>query len=332
MSDIIPGKRVLRSNSRADRAALELAPQPQLSSQTIIEKEDEHLSDGMEAKRKYSLDQVNRLKSAIENEERFAGWSKGELSERVKRLEELNSNLDNFNMHLTCEDKLSAEQSAENIEMDDLIMNLKAKLRDRIEVLGRQNDTERTQAQSQQPLRIEVQQTDATGNVPNTWGTFNGDYAKWKSFRDRWLAAMHTNTKIQVVTKFNNLKTACIGEAAGALGDWDLTEENYDKAWKRLKKIYEDDYMQVQAFMQMLNKLPRMRDNSSKTIRTIIDTIQKHVNGLKSYIKTDDAYPYVVFTVIDRMDTATYSAWEKHRPSLALAANQAENEAGSDDD
>lgn len=79
---------------------------------------------------------------------------------------------------------------------------------------------------------------------------------------------MHANSKIKLVAKFQNLNTACIGEAAVAFGDWELTEENYIKAWKRLWKIYEDDYMQVQAFMQMLNKLPCMRDNSSKTIRT----------------------------------------------------------------
>lgn len=35
---------------------------------------------------------------------------------------------------------------------------------------------------------------------------------------------------------------SCNGNAVGALGEWDLTEENYQKAWERLQSIYEDDY------------------------------------------------------------------------------------------
>lgn len=77
--------------------------------------------------------------------------------------------------------------------------------------------------------------------------------------------------------------------------------------------------MQVQEFMRKLSKLPHMRPSSSKSIRDIIDTVHKHIHGLKRYITTDNKHPYVVFAVIERMDTDTYRAWEKYRPNLARA-------------
>lgn len=174
---------------------------------------------------------------------------------------------------------------------------------------------------------IRVIQTDAAGNLPNTWGTFSGDYAKWQSFRDRWMP-VHENKEIKAVTKFQALKAACVGDAAGALGEWDITEDNYYKAFQRPTKRYEDNYMQMQAYMSKLMRLPRMKNNSSKTIRQIIDTVQQHIAGADRYIRTDENHPYAVFAVIDKMDADTFRAWEKHRRALL----KAKSEQAADDD
>ena len=172
---------------------------------------------------------------------------------------------------------------------------------------------------------IRVIQTDAAGNIPNSWGAFNGDYARWHSFRDRCMP-VHEKKEIKAITKFHALKTACIGEAAGALGEWDITEQNYHKAFERLSAIFEDDYMQIHAYMQKLIRLPRMKSNSSKAIRKMIDTVQQHVAGVSRYITADDKQPYAVFTIIDKMDSDTFRAWEKHRPTLAKANAIAAND------
>ena len=115
-----------------------------------------------------------------------------------------------------------------------------------------------------------------------------------------------TIKKIPATIKFTNLQTACIGKAASTLGEWDLTDDDYAKAWNRLQSIFEDDYMQLQSFMQKFFNLPHMRASSSQSIRNVIDTVQKHIHGIKRFVKADDTHPYVVFAVIDRMDTETY--------------------------
>lgn len=262
----------------------------------------------------YLNKQVADQRMRILDEAEFTSWSKGELSERMAVLNELRMDLKELLMQVM--NKNLDHAAFEYEEISDILIKLRGKLSDRIEALNMQSNMHNTSIPSQ-PLRIEVQQTDAAGNIPNTWGTFNGDYAKWKSFRDRWVASMHDNSKVATIVKFQNLKAACVDAAEGALGEWDLTNENYPKAWERLQAIYEDDYMQVQEFMRKLDDLPHMQSSSSKSIRDIIDTVHKHIHGIKRYINVDDKHPYVVFAIIERMDTDTYRAWEKHRPLLA---------------
>lgn len=262
---------------------------------------------------------IKRLQKQIDDQTMMTAWSRGEVNQRIKKLDEASSQFEDISVQIVCEDDITGNSDIiENEQIDDLVMSLKAKLCDRLSEIDKADSLQPTQTK---PYLIEVQQTDASGNIPNTWGTFDGDYSKWKSFRDRWMT-LHENMKVKTIVKFQNLKTACIKAAEGALGEWDLTEENYQDAWDRLQSIYEDDYMQVQEFMRKLSDLPQMSSSSSQSIRDIIDTVHKHIHGVKRYINIDEGYAYVVFAVIERMDSSTYRAWEKHRPTLAKAKNQ----------
>lgn len=116
--------------------------------------------------------------------------------------------------------------------------------------------------------------------------------------------------------KFQLLKTASIEEAKGALGEWDLTEANNEKAWTRLSTIYDDEYMQIQSFNRKLHSVKPMQKASSKAIRQMIDTVHKCVQGLERYYPKEYVDPFVVFLVIDRMDKDTYRSWEKHRQNV----------------
>lgn len=113
------------------------------------------------------------------------------------------------------------------------------------------------------------------------------------------------------------------------MGEWDLTEANYEKAWNRLQAIYEDDYMQVQSFMRKLHSIPRIEKATSKGIRDLIDTVHTCVHGLSRYIPMESNDSFIVFWVIDRMDRDTYRAWEKHRPTLSNVVEQAQEIEGA---
>lgn len=79
-------------------------------------------------------------------------------------------------------------------------------------------------------------------------------------------------------------------------------------AFDRLSAIFEDDYMQIQAYMQKLICIPRMKSNTSRVIRRMMDIVQQQIAGASRYIKIDEKHPYAVFTIIDKMDSDTFRA------------------------
>lgn len=316
MSNVVPAKRITRLTSKNQENQASQASQASQANQAnqAIQEEMTELAK----KRTLIIASIKKIQSHFDDEEKFNGFSKGDLNERKKRLENLSLSLSENNMEMVCKEELSEAHSRENDQYDDVVMTLKAKASDRIDKIENDNKPTSSQAAAHTNSTIRVIQMDAAGNIPNTWGTFNGDYAKWQNFRDRWMP-IHENKEIKSITKFYALKAACLGEAAGALGEWDITDDNYLKAFKRLSDIFEDDYMQIQAYMQKLLRIPRMRSNSSKAIRKMIDTVQQHIAGASRYINIDEKQPYSVFMIIDKMDSETFRAWEKHRPALAKA-------------
>lgn len=133
------------------------------------------------------------------------------------------------------------------------------------------------------------------------------------------MATIHDNQQMRTITKFQCLKSACVGTTKNVISKYDWTEQNYSRAWKRLNAFYKDDYTQIQAFIRKLHKLPPMRSNISKVIRYVIDTVNRHIEGLSRHAKLDGKNVYAVFAVIDKIDTETYKAWEKYRPGLTKA-------------
>lgn len=173
--------------------------------------EQEALINQLKIKREHCYKVIKHHAQTISDDEKFNAWTKGELNERIKKLENTGVQLNEILMQLICVDNDDDnEDTSKELENEEIIISLKAKLNDRIDQLSDQVSSQIESTQARQVQVVEVQHTDITGNVVNTWGTFDGDYAKWKSFRDRWMT-LHENPKVKTVIKFQNLKTACVG-------------------------------------------------------------------------------------------------------------------------
>lgn len=166
-------------------------------------------------------------------------------------------------------------------------------------------------------------------NIPNTWGVFSGDIAQWHSFRDRFKAAVHANNSVPIMFKFQYLKAAVQGAAAREMSSWNMTEENFSKAWDRLREAYEDDYMTVQALVRRILVIQSLERASSSGLQKMIDAVHGCLNQLSSFVTVTNWDPMIVFLVIDRLDAPTYEAWESYRIQLAKekAAGEASDEA-----
>ena len=114
-----------------------------------------------------------------------------------------------------------------------------------------------------------------------------------------------------------------IGDAARVLGSWQLTDANYEPAWKRMNEVYNDDYQIIQAHLEKLFSMPKMNSETYLGIRALIDTTNETVRSLGVLnVPVDNWDTIIVYMITSRLYYTTLDAWEMHRdvkvlPSLA---------------
>lgn len=106
-------------------------------------------------------------------------------------------------------------------------------------------------------FRVEFQVGDMMDHSA-TIGQFDGDFAQWLEFRDRFKAAVDTNSKIKDVHKLARLKASVKGAAAKVVGPWSSLEGNYKLTWDKLCSVYNNEYRIVMAIIRSMFKMPRM--------------------------------------------------------------------------
>ena len=68
--------------------------------------------------------------------------------------------------------------------------------------------------------------------------TFKGDVTRWTSFWDSYNSAIHSNSQLTTIDKFNYLHSLVEGSAARSIKGLTLTEANYKSAVDLLKQRY----------------------------------------------------------------------------------------------
>lgn len=268
----------------------------------------------------YYANKITRIKTQVEVNETFQTWPKFQIEDRLKALEAYGLAYQTVELDAEILEEESADGKAARLTqsetIEDAVTALVVILRERLHELSLADQGVAKKAEN---LHVQVQ----SSTVINTWGTFDGNYAFWPTFRDLFIAGVHNNESIKAINKFQYLIASCIGEAKTALGEWVLSEENYVKAWNRLKATYEDTYMQIQAFMRNLFGIARIQVANKASIRKLIDDVSKSVNGLSRCMNKEHIDTFVAFLVIDKMDRETYRSWEKHRQMLIKEIAQA---------
>lgn len=153
-------------------------------------------------------------------------------------------------------------------------------------------------------------------SIENTWGEFHGSLIQWQGFHDRFKAAVHDNELIPRAFKFQYLKNSLKGQAAVALGEWQLSDENYNEAWERLKELYEREYQTSRQLLWKLVDLPRLELTNGFQIQKYCNTTHEVLRQLKSMKYPVEHYDmFLVHLLHDRLDAETSKAWELQRAS-----------------
>ncbi len=112
---------------------------------------------------------------------------------------------------------------------------------------------------------------------------FDGDPTSWQQFWDSFNCAVHENTALSNIDKFNYLLGLLESTASQAISGLSLSGDNYSEAVKILKDRFVNKQLIISKHMHKLLKLPSISSvRDVKGMRSIYDSIESNVRSLKS--------------------------------------------------
>ena len=126
---------------------------------------------------------------------------------------------------------------------------------------------------------------------------FDGSILDWPTFFDSFKSAVHQDTSIDNIHKFQYLLAHVKGEAARVIQGLQITGSNYTEAINILKERYGQDHKIIAAYMKALWELPKPKQDMN-SLREFHDKMQSYIRGLKSLGKTEDSYGDLLVPII----------------------------------
>lgn len=170
-------------------------------------------------------------------------------------------------------------------------------------------------------LKIPIEQ----GNIPNTWGHFDGNFLEWKRFRDRYTDRIHSKPETEIATsyKLGYLTSSLKGKAKDAVSGWSIENEGYSKIWERLNELYNEKYPLAREYLKEFSQLRTVQGSSAAEFRNLSNVTNKMIRTLAS-----EGFPVehwdmiIVHHLHGRLDEETARQWELLRGMEMPTATQ----------
>lgn len=126
-----------------------------------------------------------------------------------------------------------------------------------------------------------------------------GNPFNFQTFWDSFDSAIHKNTKLDDVTKFNYLNSLLDKSAANSLKGLTLSSENYQNAIKILKDRFGDPQIIISANTDALLPLPSVPSSHNiLELTNVYDTIEIHARNLQNFDINPEHYGPILISVI----------------------------------
>ncbi|XP_028406778.1 uncharacterized protein LOC114529221 [Dendronephthya gigantea] len=120
---------------------------------------------------------------------------------------------------------------------------------------------------------------------------FNGDPTCWQQFWESFNCAVHENTVLSSIDKFNYLLGLLENTALQAISGLSLSGDNYIEAVKILQDRFGNKQLIISKHMDKLLKLPSVSSlRDIKSLRSVYDSIESNVRSLKSLGVNSEMY------------------------------------------
>ncbi|XP_076301820.1 uncharacterized protein LOC143219898 [Lasioglossum baleicum] len=141
---------------------------------------------------------------------------------------------------------------------------------------------------------------------------FDGRYATWESFRDRFTALIIKNPSLHDVSRLHYLTSSITGRALECIENIPITEDNFTVAWTALMKRYQNPRRLINAHLQSLFDLPALSHESAADLQRLRDRVCVITASLKNLgRKPEDLWnDILVHLVSQKLDTSSRKAWK----------------------
>lgn len=141
--------------------------------------------------------------------------------------------------------------------------------------------------------------------------TFDGDFSKWRPFEARFTSAVIRNTSLSDAVRLEYLLAALKGEALAAVEHLDLVDDSFKIAWDRLKEIYDNERVVVQALLHRLHSLQPMKLDQLDTLKQFTVHYRNTLEALHKLGKTSEDH-HLVYFATRQFDKELASEWKKY--------------------
>ena len=177
----------------------------------------------------------------------------------------------------------------------------------KIESIFSKSNTENSSVHTNSTTSSSVSSTphDSHAKLPKlTLDKFNGELLSWQSFWDQYSVAIHTNSSLSDIEKFNYLRSYLTEATGECIKDLSLTSANYEKAVEILKERYGSKQILISSYMDVLMKLPSNDMKDINKLRKIYNSLETSVRNLADLGVEITSYGTLLISIIfDRIPT-----------------------------
>ncbi|GBM61410.1 hypothetical protein AVEN_70771-1 [Araneus ventricosus] len=128
---------------------------------------------------------------------------------------------------------------------------------------------------------------------------YDGSILNFNDFSSQFEAAIHKNSNLSDVEKFNYLKSYLIKDTEIAIRGLALTSENYDLSLNILKERFARTDMIIDAHMsQLLNLNPVRKSQDVKSLRRLYSICETHIRGLENNGVDPNSYSSSLYPIL----------------------------------
>ncbi|CAB0044174.1 unnamed protein product [Trichogramma brassicae] len=113
--------------------------------------------------------------------------------------------------------------------------------------------------------------------------TFSGRQEEWESFKQRFFVPGSRQEAIPRVAKLQHLLNAVQGQAALRLKGLEITAANFDVAWEKLLRRYDNQRIRLYNALENLMQLPWVKSRTADELTNLIDRQRRRCARCKSY-------------------------------------------------